>query len=313
MHPLFFPICFQSPLIIYTNIMAASTSTSTIKKTTRAKATTSIKSTKKYIKIPRQRTKPPEKKQEIRAAKSVLRYGDFVEGWDNQLGAVFNTESEYFDRMMTIIDSARKLNIAHSDGNHAHHIIPRSYFNKYNKEVDNSERNLVVLTPQQHFIVHYYAWKCAHKVMKTSMAYAFRMMYALAGKKVEETNAIVFSKAFNDMWNTKMKIKKESLIADYSTAAPKNQEKFLINVLSAEVGIKEFPALGKHPKRMWEEFFGVSWMTVERAFTVEYQKVDLVEVLKESPNWRETLNTLRVMLEHSEADASVPALNCVSA
>lgn len=294
--------------------MAASTSTSTIKKTTRAKTSSTIKSTKKYIKIPRQRTKPPEKKQEIRAAKSVLRYGDFVEGWENQLEAVFNVESEFFGRMMTIIESARKLNIAHSDGNHAHHIIPRSYFNKYNKEVDNSERNLVVLTPQQHFIVHYYAWKCAHKVMKTSMAYAFRMMYALAGKKVEETNAIVFSKAFNDMWNTKMKIKKESLIADY-TDAPRNDdnEKFLINVLTAEVGIAEFPALGKHPKKMWEEFFGVSWTTVERAFTVEYQKVDLVEVLKESPNWRETLNTLRVMLEHSETDASVSAFDSVSA
>ena len=156
------------------------------------------KTKKVYIKVP----KTKDKKAEARAKKSISNYGEFVEGWENQLKAVFDTSSLEFTKMMTIIKNSKKMKLGHR-GNHDHHIVPRSYYKKYNKPVDNSDKNLVTLTPVEHYIVHYYAWKCANKVMKTSMAYAFRMMYALAGKNVSEQNVTYFAKAYSDAWSEK--------------------------------------------------------------------------------------------------------------
>ena len=187
--------------------------------------TTKAKKSKVYVKV---KTTSAMKKRE---AKSTKLYGEFVEGWDAQLASIFNTDSEEFKRMMAVINSARKAKLPH-EGNHAHHIIPRSYYKKYGKEVDNSEKNLVVLTPAEHFIVHYYAWKCAKKVMKSSMAYAFRLMYALAGKSVSEQNVAVFAGAFSDAWCTKMKKK----AADRSSDSPpvKDAELDFLGWLSLE-------------------------------------------------------------------------------
>lgn len=159
---------------------------------------TKAKKDRVYIKVP----KTKSKKLEERAKKSVKNYGEFIEGWENQLRAVFDTESSDFNKMMAIISSSRALKLPHR-GNHAHHIIPRSYYNKYNKEVDNSEQNLVNLTPQEHFIVHYYAWKSANKVMKTSMAYAFRMMFMMSEKNIDEKDISFYANAYAESWSDK--------------------------------------------------------------------------------------------------------------
>ena len=156
------------------------------------------KKDKVYIKVP----KTKSKKLEERAKKSVKNYGEFVEGWENQLKEIFDISSSEFAKMMAIINSAKALKLPHR-GNHAHHIVPRSYYNKYNKEVDNSEQNLVNLTPQEHFIVHYYAWKSANKVMKTSMAYAFRMMFMMSEKYIDEKDISFYANAYAESWSDK--------------------------------------------------------------------------------------------------------------
>ena len=58
-----------------------------------------------------------------------------------------------------------------------HHIIPRSYFKKYNYQVNNESENLVALEPKYHLIIHWYAYMCAKPIMKRSLTYAFNMMY----------------------------------------------------------------------------------------------------------------------------------------
>ena len=99
--------------------------------------------------------------------------------WDKTLFDCFDAENVDFKNMKDIIDFARSQNRgikADSKYYNVHHIIPRSYFKKNQFPIDNREINLVKLTLQEHFMVHYYAWKCSKKLIRHSMATAFHLM-----------------------------------------------------------------------------------------------------------------------------------------
>ncbi len=105
---------------------------------------------------------------------------------DEQLEDAFDTSSKYFKEMMKIISTSNKDKCPL----HKHHIVPRSWFTKNGYEVDNSDDNIAYITPYEHCMVHYYAWKCAKKIIKRSMAYAFRLMYNIAFKNIENVSSV---------------------------------------------------------------------------------------------------------------------------
>ena len=99
--------------------------------------------------------------------------------WNETFNLCFDKNSIDFDNMMKIINYAKSCNRglkANSPNYNIHHIIPRSYYRKNNLVIDNSETNLVKLTLQEHFMVHYYAWKCSTKEIRRPMATAFHLM-----------------------------------------------------------------------------------------------------------------------------------------
>ncbi len=101
---------------------------------------------------------------------------------EQQLDEAFDTSSSYFIKMMSIIATSNK----NKEPLHKHHIVPRSWFihNKYS--VDNSDNNIAYITPYEHCIVHYYAWKCAKKTIKRSMCMAFHLMCKTAQKGLKD-------------------------------------------------------------------------------------------------------------------------------
>lgn len=85
--------------------------------------------------------------------------------------------NQHFVAMMNIINIAKRNNV---EGKfEIHHIIPRCYFKKTKKPVDNSENNLVKLTIEEHKKVHELAYMCAQDFMKGSLKHAYNMMHNL--------------------------------------------------------------------------------------------------------------------------------------
>lgn len=84
------------------------------------------------------------------------------------------TYNQHFVAMMNVINAA-KLNKP-SQG-HFHHIIPQCYYKMNNMQVDNSENNLVFLSPEDHLKVHKLAVLCAKSSeLKSKMGYAVHIL-----------------------------------------------------------------------------------------------------------------------------------------
>lgn len=83
--------------------------------------------------------------------------------------------NQHFCMMLNIINAARLNPPAYGE---QHHIIPRSYFKANGLEIDNSERNLVLLTREDHRKVHILAAKCAQKPYVAAMNRARAWMSA---------------------------------------------------------------------------------------------------------------------------------------
>lgn len=82
--------------------------------------------------------------------------------------------NQHFVAMMNVINAA-KLNKP-SQG-HFHHIIPQCYYKMNNMQVDNSENNLVLLSPEDHLKVHKLAVLCAKSSeLKSKMGYAVHIL-----------------------------------------------------------------------------------------------------------------------------------------
>lgn len=63
--------------------------------------------------------------------------------------------NEYKKKYISFIEEKRNRGIAKKKGYHLHHIKPRHYFIDDNLEIDNSNDNLVLLTPSEHGYAHY--------------------------------------------------------------------------------------------------------------------------------------------------------------
>jgi len=91
----------------------------------------------------------------------------------NMIYEVFNQNSKYYRQMMDVIVAAK---VNPPKQGQVHHIVPRCWFKHYNLEIDNSISNTVLLTWEDHKLVHNLAYKCAKdKWFKSKLAYACHM------------------------------------------------------------------------------------------------------------------------------------------
>lgn len=91
----------------------------------------------------------------------------------NMIYEVFNMNSKYYRQMMDVIVAAK---VNPPKKGQVHHIVPRCWYKHYNLEIDNSISNTVLLTWEDHKLVHNLAYKCAkEKWFKSKLAYACHM------------------------------------------------------------------------------------------------------------------------------------------
>ena len=89
----------------------------------------------------------------------------------------FDTSSEYWQKVEKIYQESEHFPKIVAKSRNLHHKFPRSFSKKDGTDIDNDNDNLVSLSLSDHFLVHYYLWKCCiKKRYKQSMALAFSLM-----------------------------------------------------------------------------------------------------------------------------------------
>lgn len=97
---------------------------------------------------------------------------------------VFETDNEYWKRVLEIFANNEKYPKKKVTGRHLHHKFPRSFSKKLNQDVDNDKDNLISLSPSDHFKVHYYYYILAKKGYRQAMALAFHLMVRTISKQM---------------------------------------------------------------------------------------------------------------------------------
>lgn len=89
---------------------------------------------------------------------------------------VFDTDNEYWQRVLDIFDKNEKYEKKVVSNRNLHHKFPRSFSKILGEPVDNDKDNLISLSLADHFLVHYYYYLLARKGYRQSMATAFTFM-----------------------------------------------------------------------------------------------------------------------------------------
>ena len=97
---------------------------------------------------------------------------------------VFETDNEYWERVLEIFEANEKFPKNRVSGRQLHHKFPRSFSKKLKQAVDNDKDNLISLSPSDHFKVHYYYYILAKKGFRQSMALAFHLMVRTISKQM---------------------------------------------------------------------------------------------------------------------------------
>ena len=97
---------------------------------------------------------------------------------------VFDTENEFWQRVLDIFAANESYPKKKTKGRELHHKFPRSFSKKLSEEIDNSDENLISLSPADHFRVHYYYYILANKGFRQPMALAFQLMVRAPSKQI---------------------------------------------------------------------------------------------------------------------------------
>lgn len=81
-------------------------------------------------------------------------------------------KNEYFEKYLQLLKAPQEATTIL----HKHHIIPKTYFTLLKLEVDNSEANIVLLTPANHALAHYYLALCTRGELKYRLRACFVRM-----------------------------------------------------------------------------------------------------------------------------------------
>lgn len=84
----------------------------------------------------------------------------------NLLNEVFDISDPNYAKMSEIINNPNPDNEEYTE---EHHIIPQFFYRMNNLEIDNSPDNLVRVSLKNHFLVHYYAAKCAKEQYRSKL------------------------------------------------------------------------------------------------------------------------------------------------
>lgn len=98
--------------------------------------------------------------------------------WENY----FDISSEYWIKVQKIYEENDHFPKIVVKNRNLHHKFPKSFSKRNGTEIDNDKDNLVSLSLSDHFLVHYYLWKCSKKGYRQLMAVAFSFMRKKAVK-----------------------------------------------------------------------------------------------------------------------------------
>lgn len=95
---------------------------------------------------------------------------------EHEFSLVFDTELPEYKKLMDLYERNEKFPKKIVSNRNLHHKWARSFSKKFNEPVDNDKDNLISLTPSDHFLAHYYMYKCALKGFRQPMATAYNLM-----------------------------------------------------------------------------------------------------------------------------------------
>ena len=106
----------------------------------------------------------------------------------------FDTSSEYWQKVQKIYDENDKFPKKVVHGRNLHHKFLRSFSRLEGTEIDNDKDNLVSLSEGDHFLAHYYLWKCTRKGFRRQTGLPVRFMYKKAAKYLTDEIAEIIAK-----------------------------------------------------------------------------------------------------------------------
>lgn len=110
--------------------------------------------------------------------------------WDKY----FDTTSEYWQKIQKIYNDNDNWPKVVVSGRNLHHKFLRSFSRLEGTEIDNDKENLVSLSEGDHFLVHYYLWKCTKQGFRRQTALPVRFMYKKASKYLTDEIAELIAK-----------------------------------------------------------------------------------------------------------------------
>ena len=99
---------------------------------------------------------------------------------------VFDTENPLWNNVLEIFKRNESYPTKCVKGRSLHHKFPRAISKFLNESEDNDKDNLVSLSHQDHFMIHYYYYKLGLGECKKRMALAFRYMANFYQNEIEE-------------------------------------------------------------------------------------------------------------------------------
>lgn len=136
----------------------------------------------------------------------------------------FDTETDYWKKVLTIFEANETFPKKVVSDRNLHHKFPRSFSKKLKEPIDNDEDNLISLPLSDHFLVHYYYWKCARKGYRQPMATAFYFMSKQATRFITDETVESLAKDFADV---ETEAKRLMMSESRKGKKPKNFEYFL--------------------------------------------------------------------------------------
>lgn len=183
----------------------------------------------------------------------------------------FDTESIYWKKVLTIYEASDCYPKIVAKERNLHHKFPRSFSKKLGEEVDNDKDNLVSLSLPDHFLVHYYYWKCAKKGYRGSMALAFRFMAKKAIKYATDSTIEMMASDWAEVQKQVCKVhsdtikkhhrKMENALKNRTTEEKRESSKKRIATMQEKYSDKELKEINrkkgdKSRGKTYEEIYG---------------------------------------------------------
>lgn len=103
---------------------------------------------------------------------------------------VFDTENPLWKNVLEIFERNESFEKKKTPGRALHHKYPRAFSRMLNESEDNDEDNLISLSFQDHFMIHYYYYTLAKEKFKSRMALAFKLMADIEVGSIKEISSI---------------------------------------------------------------------------------------------------------------------------